>query len=305
MSASGTCRGHAWPQFGRGARAALPLAAPLAALVLLYEPMVRWLGRFYWPDPALSHGPLVLATVVALFAAATWQHAQHGNAGGDKDGGPHRAPGLALLLCGLLLLAAGMALQTVQLAVLSLAPVLAGLGLILSGPALLRRQWFGFFFLLFLVPWPAWATDPVTQPMKLAVSAVAEWALHAAGYPVARQGVMLDIGAYRLQVADACAGMNALFMLEAFGLLYLHLLRHTSALRNAVLAVLIVPVSFAANSLRVIVLALLTFHGGDELAQGFMHEFSGLVLFTAALLLLAPLDALLRRVARLRTGAAA
>lgn len=269
------------------------LALPLLALLPLYAPMVQWLARFYWPEPSLSHGPLVLAAVVALFGMATWQHARAGAVG---DGGPRRGLGLALLLAGLALLAAGMALQVVQFAVLSLAPVLAGLGLLLAGPALLRRQWFGFFFLLFLVPWPEWLTDPVTQPMKRGVAVVVEWALHAAGYPVARQGVMLDVGPYRLQVADACAGMNALFMLEAFGLLYLHLLRHTSALRNAGLALLIVPVSFTANCLRVLVLALLTFHGGDALAQGLMHDFSGLLLFTAALLLLAPIDALLRRV---------
>ncbi|MFT7721326.1 MAG: exosortase [Roseateles sp.] len=295
-------RAHARPWPGPGAsdrpavRRLLPgmaLAALLLALGLLYAPVVRVLAQRYWPVPSLSHGPLVLATLLALFAAATWQHARQAHA--DR---PRRAAGALLLALGLLMLLAGSGLQLAQLAVLSLAPVLAGLGLLLSGPALLRRQGFGFFFLLFLVPWPEWMTDVVTQPLKLGVSAVVEAVLHHAGYPVARQGVMLDVGPYRLQVADACAGMNALFMLEAFGLLYLHLLRHTSALRNAVLALLIVPVSFTANCVRVLVLALLTYHGGDALAQGFMHEFSGLVLFAAALALLAPLDALLRRAAR-------
>ncbi len=281
--------GLGWAPQARLGRGWLPLACLLAALVALYAPMVQVLARFYWVSPSLSHGPLVLMATVALFSVATWQHRTESPA-------PQRAVGLALLLFGLLLLAGGLALQWVHVAVLSIAPVLAGLSLMLSGPALLRRQWFGYFFLLFLVPWPPWITDPLTQPLKLGVSAVVEQLLHLAGYPVARQGVVLDVGAYRLEVADACAGMNALFMLEAFGLLYLHVLRHTSALRNAVLAVLIVPVSFAANCVRVLVLALLTFHGGDQLAQGFMHEFSGLVLFAAALALLAPLDALLRRV---------
>lgn len=295
MSASGPLsqRIPTAPGSARRVREALPLAALATALVLLYAPLVQLLAGLYWPQPSLSHGPLVLAAVVALFALAAWRH----DLQADR---PRPLPGAAALGVGLLMLAGGLALQLAQLAVLSLAPVLAGLALLLSGPGLLRRQGFGHFFLLFLVPWPDWMTDPVTQPMKLGVSATVEALLHVAGYPVARQGVMLDVGAYRLQVADACAGMNALFMLEAFGLLYLHVLRHASALRNTVLALLIVPVSFTANCLRVLLLALLTFHGGDELAQGFMHEFSGLVLFTVALLLLAPLDALLRRVARSR-----
>ena len=39
--------------------------------------------------------------------------------------------------------------------------------------------------------------------------------------------------------------------------------------RNVALAVLIVPISFTANVIRVIVLTLITYHFGDEAGQGF------------------------------------
>jgi len=280
------------PTIGRSAWPTLALAAGLVGgLGLLYAPMLRQLARQYWPLPEFSHGPLVLAVALGLLASTAWL--SRASAGGTPR--PWRWAGWVLLGLGLLLNAAGNVLAVVQFGVVSLAAVLAGTALLLGGPALVRAQWFGYFFLLFLVPWPTWLSDPLTQPMKIGVSWAAEQLLHGLGYPVARTGVMLDVGPYRLMVADACAGLNALFMLEAFGLLYLHLLRHTSALRNAVLGLLIVPISFCANVLRVLTLALLTLHFGDAVGQGLMHEFSGLVLFAAALLLLAPLDALLRR----------
>jgi exosortase/archaeosortase family protein len=57
---------------------------------------------------------------------------------------------------------------------------------------------------------------------------------------------------------------------------------------------LIVPISFTANCIRVIFLALLTYHFGDEVGQGFLHGFAGIVLFVVALLLIISIDSLLR-----------
>jgi len=99
---------------------------------------------------------------------------------------------------------------------------------------------------------------------------------------------------FQLLVADACAGMRTLFMLEAMGIFYLNVARHSSALRNVTLGLLIVPISFTSNMIRVIFLALLTYHFGDEVGQGFLHGFAGAVLFLVGLGLITSLDALLR-----------
>jgi exosortase len=117
------------------------------------------------------------------------------------------------------------------------------------------------------------------------------------GYPVSRAGVIINIGPYQLLVADACSGLNSLFTLEALGLLYLNVMRHESAFRNIVLALLIVPISFASNVTRVIVLSLITFHMGDAAGQGFLHGFSGMVLFLCGLMLIIGMDTLLRTMA--------
>jgi exosortase B len=179
--------------------------------------------------------------------------------------------------------------------------MLPGLVLLLRGPRQLRAAAFALFFMIFLIPLPATMVDAITQPLKLAVSSVATSVLFAVGYPIARTGVILQIGQYQLLVADACAGLHTLFSLEAMGLLYLNVVRHTSLLRNIALAVLIVPISFAANVIRVMVLALITYHFGDEAGQGFLHGFAGMVLFMTALLFIIATDSGLRWLAT-RTG---
>jgi exosortase len=129
--------------------------------------------------------------------------------------------------------------------------------------------------------------------MKIIVSYAAEHVLHWLNYPVARSGVVLHVGQYQLLVADACAGLNSLFTLEAMGLLYMNVMRHASVARNAALATLIIPISMISNIIRVIVLALVTYYFGDEAGQGFVHDFSGILLFLTALALIICTDSLL------------
>jgi exosortase B len=148
--------------------------------------------------------------------------------------------------------------------------------------------------MLFMIPLPGPLVDAVTMPMKMAVSYVAEQVLYGIGYPIARQGVILQIGQYKLLVADACAGLHTLFTLEALGLLYLNIVRHNSAIRNIALAIFIVPISFTANVIRVMTLTLVTYHFGDAAGQGFLHGFAGMVLFLSALLLIIGVDSLLQ-----------
>jgi exosortase len=122
------------------------------------------------------------------------------------------------------------------------------------------------------------------------VAATASNLLNHLGYFVGRSGVILTIGPYQLLVADACAGLNTMFTLEALGLLYMNLMNYTSVVRNTLLAALLVPIAFLANVIRVCILVLITFHFGDEAGQGFAHGFAGMVLFVTALMLMLGVD---------------
>ena len=176
--------------------------------------------------------------------------------------------------------------------------VFIGVLLLTRGLPALKAMWFPIFFILFMIPLPGVFLDAVTMPMKMAVSYVAEHILFWFGYPIARTGVILQIGQYQLLVADACAGMHTLISLEALGLLYLNLVKHNSVFRNIALAILIVPISFTANVIRVMVLTLVTYYFGDAAGQGFVHGFAGMVLFIVALTLIMSVDTLLQLIAK-------
>ena len=208
--------------------------------------------------------------------------------------------GWPIFIFGLLLYVIGRSQDILLFEIGSVIWLFCGILLLIRGPRALKAQWFPLFFMLFMIPLPGPVVDLLTMPMKMAVSYVAENILFWFDYPIARTGVILQIGQYKLLVADACAGLHTLFTLEALGLLYLNIVRHDSVLRNIALAILIVPISFTANVIRVIVLTLITYHFGDEAGQGFLHGFAGMVLFLSALLLIIGVDSLLQLGIRLR-----
>ncbi len=263
----------------------------MLGLLALYVPTIADLVRNIWSTEEQSQGPIVLA-ICAWLVWRAW--------GRIDDASADRArPALAWLLIAIALVVYvfGRSQRILSVQTLSVLFMLPGLVLLLRGTKQLRAAAFPLFFMIFLIPLPATMVDAITQPLKLAVSSVATSLLFAADYPIARTGVILQIGQYQLLVADACAGLHTLFSLEAMGLLYLNVVRHTSLIRNITLAILIVPISFAANVIRVIVLALITYYFGDAAGQGFLHGFAGLVLFMTALLFIITTDSALRWVA--------
>ncbi len=257
-------------------------------ILALYVPTIWDLASNIWSTEEQSQGPIVLA-ICAWLVWRAW-----GRIDDTEAGSPRPALGWVLVAIALLLYVLGRSQRILSAQTLSVIFLLPGLVALLRGSRQLRAAAFPLFFMIFLIPLPATMVDAVTQPLKLAVSSVATSVLFAVGYPIARTGVILQIGQYQLLVADACAGLHTLFSLEAMGLLYLNVVRHTSLLRNVALAILIVPISFAANVIRVMVLALITYHFGDEAGQGFLHGFAGMVLFMTALMFIIATDSGLR-----------
>lgn len=263
-------------------------------LAVLYLPTYYDLANGLWENSDQAQGPLILMVAAYL----VWRDRAALRL--REDSPPRRVAGCAVFGLGLLAYALGRSQDILMFEIGSQILVLVGLLLFARGLGALRAMWFPLFFLCFMVPLPGFFIDAVTLPMKIAVSYVADNVLYWFGYPIARTGVILQIGQYQLMVADACAGMHTLISLEALGLLYLNLVKHDSVTRNTVLALLVVPISFTANVIRVMSLILITYYCGDAAGQGFIHRFAGLVLFLVALALIMAADSLLQRGVRLR-----
>lgn len=283
----------------------MPPGAPPRRLPVGVDPWVLCLIAFglallllptVWDRIDTSRGSDTRGHELLLISVSTWLLYRQREAIAALTPPRSSVPGLLLTSFGLVLYVVGRSLEISLIEMASLVVVLTGLVLRYRGGAGLRLTWFPLFFLVFALPLPVELELALTAPLKVGASAVSTWFLSAIGYPVGRSGVVMTIGQYQLLVTEACAGLQTMFTLEAMGLLYASLMNHGSVLRNVLLAVLVVPVSFFANVARVTVLALITFHFGDAAGQGFLHGFAGMTVFLVALLFIMVVDGLLGRI---------
>lgn len=134
-----------------------------------------------------------------------------------------------------------------------------------------------------LIPLPGVVIYYLTHALKEFVSSSATDLLYFCGFPIARDGVTIYISNYQLLVADACSGMNSIISLSTFGLLAIYIFPQKKYWFNFILLFTIIPIAVIANLVRVMLLILITYYYGDELAQGFLHQAAGFVLYLCSL----------------------
>ncbi len=265
----------------------------LAGFAAMYLPTYWWAANGIWQSDDHAHGALVLIIVIWLF----WRQREAILAAPYK---PSPAAGWPVFILGLLIYIVGRSQDISIFEIGSQMLVLAGALLIVRGGAALRAAWFPLLYIVFMVPLPGVLVDAITGPLKQWISVIVENVLYAAGYPIARNGVVLTVGQYRLLIADACSGLHSMFSLSALGVLYMYLAGRASLLHNAIILASILPIAFVANVIRVMVLVLITYHLGDAAGQGFLHGAAGIVLMLVALTFLLVFDRIVARVIKPR-----
>lgn len=287
---------------------ALHWLLPAAGFAVLYAPVYLQLLTQTWRDDDTTYGYFIFAITLWLF----WLHRANPNTHAHQPFVAERAASLLaqplqtknllgsiVLGIGLLLQIFGRSQDVFALEVASQIPVAAGALLCLYGVRTTRRFWLPLAYLIFLVPVPPLLLELATAPLKQLVSSTVASLLYHTGYPIARSGVVLQVGGYRLLVADACSGLNSIFSLFALGVVYLHLTRRRRWQQWLMLAS-IVPIACAANVVRVILLVLITYHFGNDAGQGFLHGAASIALLISALVLFLLLDEMLLRISRRR-----
>jgi exosortase D (VPLPA-CTERM-specific) len=120
------------------------------------------------------------------------------------------------------------------------------------------------------------------------------WFVRLADVPVFLEGNIIDLGVYKLQVAEACSGLRYLFPILSFTYLTAILYRGPFW-HKAVLMLSAVPLTVLMNSFRIGVIGILVNSYGIEQAEGFLHFFEGWVIFLLCIALLALLAVALQR----------
>lgn len=258
----------------------------VVGLVSMLLPTLFSLARGPWSLESGVHGPIVVATGLWLIYRRKDEIVRL-----MEPGRPWiTAIGLTIGVSAYIF---GRAFDFISVEVAALLLTFLAVGHAYVGMRVVRMLWFPIFYLGFVIPIPGWLLDAVTLPLKSLVSQVVTDVLGWFGYPIARQGVTIYVGSYQLLVEDACAGLNSLVSLSAIGLFYVYMLRGSNIRYSILLLALVIPIAIAANMVRVAALVLITYHFGNAAAQGYLHNFAGMVTFTSALLFIFLIDKLL------------
>lgn len=270
----------------------LTAAVCLCALLAVFWQTGRCAATRWNTDSVSSHGWLV-PLAVAWLVWRRWQS--------DRDVLPVRvrrrtvATGSISMLGGVLLnlyfLPALSPASTLFLAGLGFVIAVLGLLLIFTGPDVGRTYVPMFLLLFFMVPLPFAVQQPIAESLQQTVAWTSEMSIWMLGQPVYREGYILHLSDTVLEVASGCSGLGQFMVFVGIGGFCGV---YTGNRRQGFLLVLLaLPVSVAANTLRISLTALVHVYLGAEWAEGALHEAEGLVtvligaslLFTAAGLL--------------------
>ena len=161
---------------------------------------------------------------------------------------------------------------------------------------------FPLFILLLAIPFPAIVFNQITFPLQLLASRLASVILPLLGVPVLLEGNVIELPVMKLEVAEACSGIRSLMSLFTLAVFYGYFLERTTR-RRVILALASIPIAIAANTARIVGTGLCVQYWDPEKALGFFHEFSGWIIFVAALVLMFLCHWILRHIGKGRERA--
>jgi exosortase len=270
--AAGTGTGGA--TFAEFARGRLWLWVALLSWLAATGPAWWGMMQDWWYDSNYSHGLLVIP--MALFflwrGRSAWLSA------------PRRVSTLGMLAfagAALLYLFGTAAAEHFSTRVAAVGGV-GALAWGLLGWRFVRAAWFPLVFLFFAVPWPYVIYYQVTFPLQLFSTRSACVVLDWFGITFARQGNIIHLPGYSLEVVEACSGVRSLLSLTTLGAAYAYLTQ-PGIWRPWLLFILSGPIALGANILRLVITALGVYAWGPAIAEDFLHELGGLIVFAVAL----------------------
>lgn len=242
---------------------------------------VYWIGlrslAYAWATPEYSHGPLIPLISLYLFL----RELRHAPAA--PPGTPcNRKPGIVLVALALLAGIFGNLVQIPDIVTYALIFWVGGVVLTGFGWEQGRRHWAPVLHLIFMLPLPQFVYWKLTIFLQLVSSELGVWFVELAGIPVFLEGNVIDLGVYKLQVAEACSGLRYLFPILSFSYLF-SILYRGPFWHKVVMFLMAAPLTVFMNSFRIAMIAVLVNSYGIGQAEGFLHFFEGWVIFGACI----------------------
>jgi len=253
-------------------------AGTLLLLAVVLNESIREMTRIWIGKEEYSHGFFIPAISIYLI----WVRRHELNFVNEFKSS---ILGLVILIFGLTLFLLG-GLATIR-SLQHYALILAIIGVFATafGRHGLRVAAVPLAFLFFMVPFPEFILNNLSSKLQLISSWLGVEFIRSCDIMVYLEGNVIDLGGYKLQVVDACSGLRYLFPLASLSFLCAYLFK--GPFWQKVLVFLSsIPLTIFMNSFRIGVIGLLVNYWGTEMAEGFLHDFEGWVVFLLCMALL-------------------
>ena len=193
--------------------------------------------------------------------------------------------GLLIVFSGVVLFLVGKfgAVHTIQQYALIF--VLVGMFISVFGITAAEKTAIPLLLLFFMVPLPGFLYNTLSGQLQLISSQIGVFIIRLFDISVYLEGNVIDLGVYKLQVVEACSGLRYLFPLMTLGLIAAYIYR-SSNLNKVIVFLSTIPITILMNSFRIGMIGVLVEFYGISMAEGFLHDFEGWIIFMACMVLL-------------------
>ena len=167
----------------------------------------------------------------------------------------------------------------------SMIMVILSCSVFLAGWKFTRAVFLPVVYLIFMIPLPAIIWNKMAFPLKLFATKIAVSVITFLTIPVYREGNIIHLANTTLEVVDACSGLRSLTSLLALSAAFALISEHSN-LKKFILFLSAIPIAIFVNIVRLSGTAVMARHFGAQVAQGFLHEVSGILVFVFAFVIL-------------------
>ena len=232
-----------------------------------------------WALPEYSHGPLI--PILSLFLFLRHLKSVPILPGPVTD----RTPGVVLIVLAMLLGGVGRMFQIADFAAYAMILWIWGVGLISFGWAQGKQFWPPVLHLVYMLPLPGVLYYGLSTWLQGVSSHLGVWFLDLLAVPVFLDGNIIDLGVYKLHVAEACSGLRYLFPILSFSYIFAVLYKGPMW-HKAVLLISAAPITVFMNSVRIAIAGTVVNSYGIDYVEGVSHFMEGWVIFVACVLIL-------------------
>lgn len=251
------------------------LGMALVAIIVLYWRTLFALQQVWEADPNYSHGYLV-PLVSGFFAWRAYQ--RYGPPQTDGVRSFDYTLGMFEILAGIGLHAVAWFINAPLLDVVALVGILHGLLVVMAGIDMARKYSCPVLYLLFMAPIPIIFYQPVAIFMQQFVSVTSVALLQLCGVSAFREGYIVHVPGYQMEVGQACSGLRQLTAFLALSVAAAHLSDRGRWYKWS-LVLLSVPTAVGANCIRVTGTGFIMMLFGEKWAKGVWHTLQGLAVF--------------------------